>query len=141
MMARILLVEDDALVRKSVHRALERAGHEVWESAGPKTALHMLDCVDVDVVITDIYMPGMNGVELIRRLESREHCRRVIAMTGGGVTRTSTELLAEAMAVGADFTIEKPFGPEKLLSAVQEVLRQDVGVLPVMETEKEMHSA
>ena len=140
-MARILLVEDDGLVRKSVHRALERAGHEVWESAGPKTALHMLDCVDVDVVITDIYMPGMNGVELIRRLETRDHCRRVIAMTGGGVTRTSSELLAEAMAVGADFTIEKPFGPDKLLAAVQDVLKQDLEVPPAVETEKEMHNA
>jgi len=115
----------------------------VWESAGPKTALHMLDCVDVDVVITDIYMPGMNGVELIRRLEKRDHCRRVIAMTGGGVTRTSIELLAEATAVGADLTIEKPFGPDRLLAAVQDVLKQDVGVLPVMATDdaKEMHGA
>src|SRR5207245_11633086 len=103
-MARILLVGDSGLVRKSRHRALERAGHEVWESAGPKTALHMLDCVSVDVVITDIYMPGMNGVELIRRLESRDSCRHVIAMTGGGVTRTSGELLAEARSGGADRT-------------------------------------
>jgi len=97
--------------------------------------------VDVDVVITDIYMPGMNGVELIRRLEARDHCRRVIAMTGGGVTRTSTELLAEAMSVGADLTIEKPFGPEKLLSAVQDVLGKDVGVLPVILTPREVPRA
>ena len=124
-MARILLVEDDGLVRKSVHRALERAGHEVWESAGPKTALHMLDCVNVDVVITDIYMPGMNGVELIKRLESRQACRRVIAMTGGGITRTSRELLAEAKSVGADRTIEKPFGPDKLLRMVDAVMAMD----------------
>ena len=137
-MARILLVEDDGLVRKSVHRALERAGHEVWESAGPKTALHMLDCVDVDVVITDIYMPGMNGVELIRRLEHRDHCRSVIAMTGGGVTRTSSELLAEAAAVGADRTIEKPFGPDKLLTAVKEVLQQNVVMPPAMPANKEL---
>jgi CheY-like chemotaxis protein len=124
-MARILLVEDDGLVRESIHRALDRGGHEVWESAGPKTALHMLDYLTVDVVITDIYMPGMNGIELIRRLEAREHCRRVIAMTGGGITRTSTELLAEARSVGADRTLGKPFGPETLLSAVQDVMRED----------------
>ena len=140
-MARILLVEDDGLVRKSIHRALERAGHEVWESAGPKTALHMLDAVSVDVVITDIYMPGMNGVELIRRLATRESCRRVIAMTGGGISRTSVELLAEARSVGADRTIEKPFSPDTLLLAVQDVMRMDAAVAPITQTTREVAHA
>ena len=140
-MAKILLVEDDGLVRTSIHRALERAGHEVWESSGPKTALHMLDAVSVDVVITDIYMPGMNGVELIRRLQARESCRRVIAMTGGGVTRTSAELLAEARSVGADRTMEKPFGPDKLLRAVDEVMRMDAAVVPITQTTRKQADA
>jgi DNA-binding response OmpR family regulator len=129
-MARILLIDDDGLVRKSIHRALERAGHEVWESAGPKTALHMLDYVAVDLVITDIYMPGMNGVELIRRLEHRETCPHVIAMTGGGITRSSAELLSQARSMGAERTIEKPFGPDALLAAVNEVLAADAVVTP-----------
>jgi len=129
-MARILLIDDDGLVRKSIHRALERAGHEVWESAGPKTALHMLDYVAVDLVITDIYMPGMNGVELIRRLEHRQSCPHVIAMTGGGITRTSAELLSQARSMGAERTIEKPFGPDALLSAVNEVLASDAMATP-----------
>lgn len=136
-MARILLIDDDGLVRKSIHRALERAGHEVWESAGPKTALHMLDYVVVDLVITDIYMPGMNGVELIRRLEQRETCPHVIAMTGGGITRSSADLLSQARSMGAERTIEKPFGPDALLSAVNEVLGSDSVVAPAAPTATE----
>ena len=127
-MARILLVEDDALVRKGAHRVLLRAGHEVWESANPKTALHMLECVTVDMVITDIYMPGMSGVELIRQMELRGDRPRVIAMTGGGVTRTTAELLSEARCMGAERTLEKPFGPAELLAVVDDVLSRDVAV-------------
>jgi len=140
-MARILIVDDDNVVRKSVHRMLERAGHEVWESSRPKTALHMLDAVSVDVVITDIYMPGMNGIELIRRLETRKSCRRVIAMTGGGTTRGSAELLAEARSIGADRTLEKPFGPAALLSAVDDVLALDAAAAPITLTTRKVPDA
>ena len=121
-MARILVVDDDGLVLKSAQRLLTRAGHEVWESTSPKTALHILEHVDVDVVVTDVYMPGMNGVELVRRLGKRDRCRRVIAMTGGGVLNTAQELLCQARMAGAESTLEKPFGPGDLVSAVDEVL-------------------
>ena len=121
-MARVLVVEDDSLVRKSVHRILERAGHEVWESAGARTALRMLAVVPVDVIITDVYMPGMNGLELMQHLTGRHQTQHVIAMTGGGVTRDAGELLSEALSIGADGTIEKPFGPRELTAVVDGVL-------------------
>jgi CheY-like chemotaxis protein len=124
-MSRILLVDDDGLVRKSVHRTLVRAGHEVWESAGPKTALRILEAVPVDLVITDYFMPGMNGVELIRQTRG-DHQPRIIAMTGGGYTRSAAEVLSEARCAGADLTLEKPFGPGALLAAVQQVLTAPV---------------
>jgi CheY-like chemotaxis protein len=124
-MARILVVDDDGLVLRSAQRLLQRAGHEVWEAASPKTALNMLDAVSVDVVVTDVYMPGMNGVELVRRLSGRETCRRVIAMTGGGVLNTAQEMLAQARIAGAERTIEKPFGPGELVGAVDAVLAME----------------
>lgn len=120
-MARVLLVEDDSLLRKSVQRILSRAGHEVWETTGPKVAIHMLQQVPVDVMITDIYMPGMNGVELITRLD-RSRCPKVIAMTGGGVTRTPDSLLDDARKAGAERTLEKPFESRELIEALDSVL-------------------
>lgn len=121
-MARILLVDDDSLVLKGAQRVLQRAGHEVWESSSPKTALHMLTYVTVDVIITDVYMPGMNGVELVRRISAADGCRRIIAMTGGGVMNTATELLMQARIAGAERTLAKPFGPGELEEAVTDVL-------------------
>lgn len=122
-MARVLLVEDDGLLRKSVHRILERAGHEVWETAGPKVALHMLQQVSVDIVITDLYMPGMNGVDMIQVLD-RSRCGHIIAMTGGGVSRSAGDLLDDARRAGAEWTIEKPFEAAELVSAVSSVLHR-----------------
>lgn len=127
-MARILVIDDDGLVLRGALRLLERAGHEVWEATNPKTALHMLQAVPVDVVVTDVYMPGMNGVELVRRLSKRDTCRRVIAMTGGGVLNTAAEMLAQARIAGAERTIEKPFGPGELVSAVDAVLAMEPGL-------------
>ena len=124
-MARVLVIDDDALVLKSAQRLLARAGHEVWEATTPKTALHLLQAVPVDVVVTDVYMPGMNGVELVRRLSGRETCRRIIAMTGGGVLNTAKELLAQARIAGAERTLEKPFGPGELVGAVDAVLAME----------------
>jgi len=121
-MARVLVVEDDTLVRKSVHRILERSGHEVWESTGAKTALRMLSVVAVDVIITDVFMPGMNGLELMQHLTGRHPTQHVIAMTGGGVMREAGDLLVEARRIGADGTLEKPFGPRELNAVVDGVL-------------------
>jgi CheY-like chemotaxis protein len=124
-MARILVVDDDGLVLRGALRLLQRAGHEVWEAANPKTALHMLNTVPVDVVVTDVYMPGMNGVELVRRLSGRKTCRRVIAMTGGGVLNTAAEMLSQARTAGAERTLAKPFGPGELVAAVDDVLAME----------------
>lgn len=123
-MARVLVVEDDGLVRRSVHRCLERAGHEVWETAGGKVALKLLKQMPVDVVITDLYMPGMNGFELIETLAGRHDRRPVIAMSGGGF-RSSEEMLAQAGAMGADLTLKKPFDVRELLGAVDAAIRVD----------------
>lgn len=120
-MARVLLVEDDGLLRKSVHRILEKAGHEVWETTGPKVAMSMLQQVPVDVMITDIYMPGMNGVDLINRVD-RTRCPQIIAMTGGGVSRSAEDVLVDAAAAGAGYTLEKPFESRELLEAMNTLL-------------------
>ena len=121
-MARVLIVDDDGLILKAAQRLLERAGHEVWESMNPKTALHMLAHVQVDVVITDVYMPGMNGVELVRKLNDEHICPRLIAMTGGGTLNTPAEMLTRARLAGAGRTLQKPWIAGELEAAVADVL-------------------
>ena len=124
-MARILVVDDDTLVLRGAMRVLQRASHEVWESTSPKTALNMLEHVSVDLVITDVYMPGMSGVELTRRISGAGSCRQIICMTGGGVLQTPKELLIQARVAGAGRTIEKPFVPGELIAAVDDLLALD----------------
>jgi DNA-binding NtrC family response regulator len=121
MMQRILVVDDDGLVRRGVHRLLARAGYEVWETAGARVALELLERMPMDLVITDIYMPGMNGIDFISHLERRDGCSHVIAMTGGGY-RSPGELLAEAAGAGAERTLAKPVTADDLLGVVRDVL-------------------
>jgi CheY-like chemotaxis protein len=123
-MKRILLVDDDGLVRRGAHRLLERAGYEVWETASAKVALDLLVRMPMDLVITDIYMPGMNGIALIRALGPRTEPPHLIAMTGGGY-RSPADLLEEAAGAGADRTLVKPFLSEELLAMVAELLRPE----------------
>lgn len=122
-MARILVVEDDPLLRRSVHRLLVKAGHEVWETAGPQAAMALLSQTPMDVVVTDIHMPGMSGVELILRID-QGNSPKVIAMSGGGVSRRAGDALADAREAGAQRTIEKPFESRELIEAIEAVLRQ-----------------
>jgi DNA-binding response OmpR family regulator len=121
-MARILVVEDDALLRKSVTRILAKAGHEVWETAGPQAAMSILSQTPIDVVVTDIHMPGMSGVELILQIDQGQR-PRVIAMSGGGVSRRAEDALAAASDAGAGRTLEKPFEARELIAAIEAVLR------------------
>jgi CheY-like chemotaxis protein len=122
-MARVLLVEDDGLVRKGLHRLLERAGHEVWETAEGKVALKLLSGLNVDVVITDLYMPRMNGLQLIEQLSRRNDRRPLIAISGGGF-RAAGDLLEEARRAGATRTFEKPVAASELVGAVADLVGQ-----------------
>jgi len=119
-MARILVVEDDPLLRASVKRILEKAGHEVWVAAAPHAAINMLENTPVDVVVTDIHMPGMSGVDLILKIDQT----KVIAMSGGGVSRAADDALADAKLAGAAHTLPKPFQARELIDAIEAVLKE-----------------
>jgi DNA-binding response OmpR family regulator len=122
-MARILVVDDDGLARKGTHRLLERAGHEVWETAAARVALDLLVEMPMDLVITDIYMPGVNGFEFLRRMREQRVEIGLIATTGGG-HRAADDLLSEAVGLGAEQVLVKPYLPDTLFAAVDDVLRR-----------------
>ena len=121
-MVRILVIDDEPLTRNAVRRALESAGHEVVEAEDGKVALRMYAGNPTDLVISDIYMPHMDGIEFLMRLHGAFPEARIITMSGGGHL-AKEKVLSASNALGAVVTLEKPFGVDDILAAVDEALR------------------
>ncbi|MGE5476801.1 MAG: response regulator [Bacteroidales bacterium] len=115
---RILVVDDVPVVRLVIAKALRRAGHAVAEADNGLDALQQASGDKVDVVVSDIWMPGMDGLDLIQSLKQCAPHAGVVAMSGGNPRSTMAGTLADAMAVGADVTIMKPIDKDELLAAV-----------------------
>ena len=120
-MATVVLIEDDAVLRKAVRKYLSAEGHDVREATDGTEARRLLENEPAELVITDLYMPGMDGIEFIIRLPEQSSKPKIIVISGGGF-RDKADLLATAAQLGADRTLEKPFSREQLLEAVAEVL-------------------
>lgn len=116
-MARVLLVEDEGLLRETLSMALQDAGHMVTACATGAAAMATLEKAQFDVLVTDILMPETDGLELIRRLRKSGSDLRIIAMSGGGRTR-NMDMLGYAKSFGADAALVKPFLPRDLLDAI-----------------------
>lgn len=120
-MSTILLVEDEHLFADMICKALVAFGHDVVRARNGKEALRLYNAQTVSLVLADLIMPDMEGVELIVALRKAHPAVKVIAMSGGGRIQP-TIYLAIAQQVGAVKTLAKPFPLEKLRAAVQECL-------------------
>jgi CheY-like chemotaxis protein len=120
-MARILLAEDEVALRNNLARYLETLGHEVRTVGDGNEAMAQLDASPPDVLITDINMPDMDGIEILSALRKRGSTLPVIAISGGGQFHKQL-LLTSATMLGAVLTLEKPFGLDDLRSALERVL-------------------
>ena len=116
---RILIVEDDSRVREVLQQALAMAGYDVVATADGEEALAAYTAATTDLIITDLLMPRMDGVETIRGLRRQRPDLRVIAVTGA---RGRFNRLTAARYVGADHTLLKPFRLNDLLTAVRDTL-------------------
>jgi CheY-like chemotaxis protein len=116
-MASILIVEDDPLVRSSLRIILESFGHAVEDAEDGTVALTM-DHSSFDVVITDILMPGISGVEFIGALRAKGFDAGIVAMSGGN-RLGGVDPLEQALAAGADMAMRKPFSARELLAALE----------------------
>jgi two-component system response regulator FlrC len=124
--AKILVVDDEHPIRTLVTAILTGAGHEVSTAANGEEALARLAETSVDLLITDIYMPVMDGIELLTQCCERYPHLPALALSGGGSYGDFSALpaLQAALASGAYDRIYKPFQPQELLAAVERGLRQ-----------------
>jgi DNA-binding response OmpR family regulator len=119
--ARIVLAEDTEQLRELATRFLERAGHTVLQAADGHAALAKCRETPVDLVVCDMFMPDMDGLEVIRELHRASPATPVIAMSGGGCGGV-VDVLGMAKLLGAASVLNKPFTRAELLACVDEVL-------------------
>jgi DNA-binding response OmpR family regulator len=118
-MAKILVIEDDDRLRRMIGRALRRGGHEVAEAEDGVAGLRLFHADRPDIVVTDIVMPGKEGIEMIGDLRRESLSLPILAMSGG---KAGSAYLRFAHMLGADAMLEKPFRPEDLLREVGKLL-------------------
>ena len=114
---KILLIDDDAMLRRTVARVLQSAGHDVTTAQDGLDGMRMFHKTSPDLVITDIYMPRQEGFETILALRRENPSLGIIAISGGTMTG-SREMLDIAGNIGADSVLEKPFTMAELLDRV-----------------------
>ncbi len=122
-MATVLLVDDEVELRTGLTAFLRGCGYDVRIAADGREAIAALRESPVDVVVTDINMPDMDGIEIISALQEAASDIPVIAMSGGGLLDKSF-LLDSAQALGAVMALEKPFAPTELRDAIARVLER-----------------
>lgn len=120
-MAQILVIEDDEQIRGLIREVLEELGHEVLESSDGEDGLKKFSLNPTYLVITDILMPGMEGLETIRHLRTEVPTAKIIAISGG-LEGKGVNVLELAKKFGATRILAKPFDLSQLLAAVEEVL-------------------
>lgn len=120
-MARILLIDDDDALRTMLRLTLIHFGHTVIEARNGREGLALFPHAEADLVITDIVMPEVEGIEVLMTLRKIKPLVKIIAISGGG-RGNATDYLRIALKIGAAKVLTKPFSNEALVSAVEELL-------------------
>lgn len=121
MPKKILIVDDSESIREVVSFTLENEGFEVLVANDGTDALKFLDGREIDMIITDLHMPEMDGITLIKHVREMEAYQRIPILFLTTESQTSKKM--EAKEAGATGWIIKPFVPAKLIAALQKVLR------------------
>ncbi len=115
---KILVVDDEQTVRDFLQRALENAGYDVITASDGQEALDKISQLDVNLVLLDIMMPGLDGFEVLERIPP--HLNIPVIMLSG-ISDKNTKM--DSLGLGADDYITKPFSAGELLARIQAKLR------------------
>jgi two-component system KDP operon response regulator KdpE len=125
---RILLVDDDATLRQTLSIGLRAEGHEVLLAADGRTALQAAREDQPDLMVLDLGLPDLSGVEVLRELRTWSRLPVVVLSA-----RDGSQDKVEALDLGADDYVTKPFGSEELLARIRATARRSGSDLPVVE--------
>lgn len=122
-MKKILIIDDSESTRAAIETILTTLGHQVVSVANGKAALGRLQSdAPFDLLITDIFMPEMDGIEVIEHVKNYYPDTRIIAMSAGGMGMKGEEMLEIASGLGAEHIVRKPFSPDDISTAVHAAL-------------------
>jgi len=127
-LANILVIDDDPAVRTTIRLVLEREGHTVKLATDGLAGMKAIKAGGIDLLIVDIFMPGMDGIETIREVRQHQPDLPAIVISGtsiGGVHAPglgAPDFLAMAVKLGAVRSLQKPFRPRDILAAVSQCL-------------------
>lgn len=116
-MKKILVIDDEYIVRSSCERTLEPEGYIIKCVSSGKEGIELLGKESFKLVLLDLKMPGMDGVEVLNTIKTKWPETKVVMITGYSTVDTAVQ----ALRLGAFNFIEKPFTPDMLISAVKEV--------------------
>ncbi|MFB9267320.1 response regulator [Bradyrhizobium erythrophlei] len=118
-MANILIVDDDSAVQTTIRLLLERAGHAVVTASDGHNGLELFEAGDFDLLFLDIFMPGMDGFETMRKVHQQKPLTPIIVISGRPMPSDSgPDFLNMAVKLGAISSLQKPFKPAELVAAV-----------------------
>jgi CheY-like chemotaxis protein len=130
-MAKIIVIDDEEDVRDVLKQVLQRAGYDVSVASGGKEGIELLQKEGADLVITDVIMPGIDGVTTVKKIREKFRNTRILVISGGGNVAprsyepdaiSTTAFLSSAKNAGADGTLTKPFDRQELIDVIKELL-------------------
>lgn len=122
-MAQVVVIEDEELLRRALIEVLELEGHTVRGAADGRLGLELLEQQPAALVVTDLFMPEMDGVELMRTVRKQFPGIKIVAISGGAYDG-QVQLLEVASGLGAAAVLKKPFELDELVCAVNNVLAE-----------------
>lgn len=119
-MTKVLVIDDEPALRRTLCNSLQEAGYVVSEAGDGREGLRRFSADPPDVVLTDVIMPTMEGIETIREMRKADSRVQIIAMSGGG-RLDARDVLGIAEKFGSTATLQKPFRMSEMLSLIRNI--------------------